>query len=70
QNHVKNRKISCYDCHAVHGRTDNKHLIRFKDSSGGEITAYTETPTGGSCTSNCHFGMGGGTRTYTLAYPR
>ena len=70
QNHVKNRKISCYDCHAVHGRTDNKHLIRFKDSSGGEITAYTETPTGGSCTSNCHFGIGGGTRTYTLAYPR
>jgi len=53
--HVGDRKEPCYACHDTHGRSDNAHLIRIKES--GETTgttSFTHNSGGGACQATCH----------------
>jgi predicted CXXCH cytochrome family protein len=61
--HVADHSVPCYACHVTHGSTTQPHLIATGRTPG--ILSYTETPTGGTCTSTCH-----GPESYTLNYAR
>jgi hypothetical protein len=55
--------VSCYACHVTHGAPYQGHLIVTGRSPG--ITAFTETPDGGTCQSTCH-----DQKSYTVNYAR
>ena len=61
--HVGQLSVPCYSCHATHGSTDLEFLLVRGRWPG--ITAYTKTPTGGTCTATCH-----GAKSYTANYAR
>ena len=55
--------VSCYACHVTHGAAYQRHLIVTGRFPG--ITAFSETPTGGTCQSSCH-----APQSYTANYAR
>lgn len=61
--HVGSQRRPCYACHNSHASTTRTHLIVTGRSPG--ITSYTETTTGGTCTSTCH-----GPQSYKINYSR
>jgi predicted CXXCH cytochrome family protein len=61
--HVGLRGVPCYGCHVTHGSSSEKHLLVTGRIPG--IITYTETPTGGTCTTTCH-----DPRDYTVSYAR
>lgn len=61
--HVDQQGLGCYACHQSHGTTQVAGLIATGRSPG--IAGYTQTATGGTCTTTCH-----GVRSYALNYPR
>jgi predicted CXXCH cytochrome family protein len=61
--HVDLHRRPCYACHVTHGSTTQPHLIATGRVPG--LIAYTETPTGGSCTPTCH-----SAETYAINYAR
>jgi predicted CXXCH cytochrome family protein len=61
--HVGTRGVPCYGCHVTHGSATEKHLLVTGRVPG--ITAYTETPTGGTCAATCH-----DAKDYTVSYAR
>jgi len=61
--HVGELGVPCFTCHVTHGSTDQPHLIVTGRSPG--LTGYTQTPTGGTCTSTCH-----AEQTWTANYAR
>jgi len=61
--HVGSQNLPCSSCHETHGSTRSPFLMARNRFPG--ITTYTQTPTGGTCTSSCH-----AAQTYTAAYPR
>ena len=61
--HVGERDVPCFACHATHGSTTLPHLIATGRSPG--ILSYTESATGGTCTPTCH-----GPETYSVNYGR
>lgn len=61
--HVGSRLTSCYACHESHGSASKPHLMATGRIPG--LNNYTETTSGGTCSSNCH-----GSQTYRINYPR
>lgn len=61
--HVGEENVSCYSCHETHGAPFQGHLIATGRRPG--ITAFVETPTGGTCQPSCH-----GQESYTVGYAR
>jgi predicted CXXCH cytochrome family protein len=61
--HVGTSQVPCYSCHATHGATVLPSLIVAGRTPG--LTSYTQTPTGGTCSSTCH-----GTRSWAINYAR
>jgi predicted CXXCH cytochrome family protein len=61
--HVGSQNLPCSSCHQTHGSTRSPFLMTRNRFPG--ITTYTQTPTGGTCTSSCHTAQ-----TYTVGYPR
>jgi hypothetical protein len=61
--HVDEARVPCYSCHVTHGSTTQPHLIATGRTPG--IVSFTETPTGGTCSSTCH-----GTESYAVNYAR
>ncbi|HVR39083.1 MAG TPA: cytochrome c3 family protein [Thermoanaerobaculia bacterium] len=57
------RGVACNACHDAHGSIRHEALIRIAGFDG--ITTFTQTPTGGTCTSGCH-----APRTYSVNYAR
>jgi len=50
--HVGTNQVPCYACHVTHGAANQPHLIVTGRLNG--LTAYSETPTGGTCQTACH----------------
>lgn len=61
--HVGLRDVPCYACHVTHGAPTRGHLIVTGRFPG--ITAFTESPTGGTCQASCH-----DAKSYTANYAR
>jgi predicted CXXCH cytochrome family protein len=61
--HVGGANVPCYSCHVTHGAPDRGHLIVAGRMPG--ISAFTETPTGGTCQPTCH-----APQSYTVTYAR
>ena len=61
--HVGELQVPCYACHVTHGSETEPHLMVTGRAPG--LTGYTETATGGDCTSTCH-----GPQSYTVVYAR
>jgi len=61
--HVGLRSVPCYACHITHGAPYRGHLIVTGRMPG--ITAFTETPSGGTCQPTCH-----APQSYTANYAR
>jgi predicted CXXCH cytochrome family protein len=61
--HVGEAGYSCFACHLSHGSTQRSALVATGRAPG--VAAYSQTPTGGSCTATCH-----GTETYSVNYAR
>jgi predicted CXXCH cytochrome family protein len=61
--HAGAQRVACFACHETHGSVRNAALIATGRFPG--ITTYTQTPMGGTCTSNCHT-----LKTYSASYPR
>jgi predicted CXXCH cytochrome family protein len=60
--HVGVQHVPCYGCHETHGSARHAALIATRFPG---ITTYSQTATGGTCTTSCH-----AVRTYTVTYPR
>jgi predicted CXXCH cytochrome family protein len=58
---------SCFGCHESHGSVTLPALLATGRAPG--MAVYTQTPSGGSCTSSCHVSTPA-SATYTVAYPR
>jgi predicted CXXCH cytochrome family protein len=61
--HVGVSGYSCFACHLTHGSTQRTALVATGRAPG--VAAFSQTPTGGSCTATCH-----GTATYSVNYAR
>jgi predicted CXXCH cytochrome family protein len=61
--HVAMQQIACNACHETHGSARHAALIATGRLPG--ITSYTQSATGGTCTSTCH-----GAKTYAGNYAR
>ncbi len=61
--HVYQDNVPCNVCHVTHGSTTQPFLLVTGRTPG--ITSYTQTPTGGTCTTTCHSAA-----SYTVLYAR
>jgi predicted CXXCH cytochrome family protein len=73
QDHVVDKRASCFSCHNPHGSVDNRALIRFGDNtivgglapsiSTGRLAFVSVGPGSGSCFLTCH-GVDHGPKSY------